>query len=102
MLWQNMDKPIGTYIWNRLVPSGKFYLGEEQEKDWKKLPQLIKERKGERKLKTPHNLKNPDLESKGGFQREQQFSCPQVDQATLTDAPRAISQSLQPKFPSLN
>lgn len=56
------------------------------------------ERKKKQTKATPHNLENPALESKGGFQREQQFSCPQTDQAVLMDDPWAISQGLQPKF----
>lgn len=73
---------------NNLVPPGKLLLRQRWEKDWRKVPEMIKERKGEKKPKaTPHNLKNLDLESKGRFQREQQFSWPQTD-------PRAISQGL--------
>lgn len=95
--WEPVDESwdkrwTNIYIWNKLVPPGKLSLRQKWEKDWRKVPEVIKEKKPKA---TTHNLENPYLESKGGFQREQQFSCPQTDKAVLTDDPRAKSQGLQ-------
>lgn len=40
------------YIWNKFVPPGKLLLRQRWEKDWRQVPEVIKDRKGKKTNKS--------------------------------------------------